>query len=1085
MVRVIACLAASFCLQNIAFAAGQTIFFSPIPNQIFGGKSFVIAARASSGLPVTLTSTTPAVCRVSGVSVTLLSPGPCFIAASQSGNGIYNSATPVSRGFTVIPARPSGTLRAARSPLTLDVMASVMAVGDFNGDGVADLVAASDDSGTLTVLLGNGTGGFAPAPGKPIVAGIGPHSLVVGDFNADGNPDIAVANAGSNSISVFLGDGLGGFAAAPGSPIALRASPRALVIGDFNADGIQDLVTANSTDNSITVLAGDGLGAFSAMAGSPFHIGVAPDSLVDADFNGDGLPDLAVASAKQGTITVLLSNAAGGFTEVTTLSAESGFCSLVTGDFNGDGIPDLALASIATDDITVELGNGLGSFNPAAGSPFLVGAVSSSIIAADFNGDGFQDLAVATTDADSIVVLPGNGRGGFSTPGSFAVGEGTNPVFLATADFNGDGIPDVATANIGSGDIAILLGGLVSALPVLSTTSPPTIALGQPVPLTVTLGRDTNSFTSPEGTVEVSDGTTTLGSATLTTGPRTFLATGLTVGRHTLSATYSGDARNAGSVSEAITIQVVAPQSASPMDSGTVARMPTASTSPVNQTISFDAIPKQILGISPFPITARTSSAMPVGFASTTPQVCKTAGALVSLLSAGTCSITASGSSATPVTRSFNVSTAKASGTFAAATGGPLSIASAQSVAVGDFNGDGIQDLATTNYLSGTVTVQLGNGSGRFSSTGSPIATGQYPRSVVVGDFNGDGIQDLAIANSGDNTVTVLSGNGSGGFTATAGSPFAVGNYPYAIVEGDFNGDGIPDLATANYSGNNVTVLLGNAAGGFSAAAGSPFAVGSGPFSLALADFNGDGIPDIAVANIAGNNVAVLLGNGSGGFAAAPGSPFAAGSEPGSVIAGDFNGDGFADLAIANTTGNNVSVLLGNGAGGFTGAPGSPFAVGTEPVLIVAADFNGDGIQDLASANIAGNNVSVLLGNGTGGFMPSNGGPFATGTGPFALAVGDFNGDGAVDLAIPNFGSNNVQVLLGARIRRTRIGRVVAVGRVGSAGAADADDFEPLTPLTPPTGTATFNDGTTVPGTLTQTASPHSFTASAPSPGIH
>ena len=145
----------------------------------------------------------------------------------------------------------------------------------------------------------------------------------------------------------------------------------------------------------------------------------------------------------------------------------------------------------------------------------------------------------------------------------------------------------------------------------------------------------------------------------------------------------------------------------------------------------------------------------------------------------------------------------------------------------------------------------------------------------------------------------------------------------------DFNGDGKLDLVTANYGDNfSVSVLLGDGTGGFTAAPGSPFMAGSAPGSVAVGDFNGDGKPDLAVAHNSSNNVTVLLGNGSGGFTAAPGSPFPAGSGPDSVAVGDFNGDGKPDLAIANYIDSTVTVLLGNGAGGFTPAPGSPFPVG-------------------------------------------------------------------------------------------------------------------------------------------------------------
>jgi FG-GAP-like repeat len=158
---------------------------------------------------------------------------------------------------------------------------------------------------------------------------------------------------------------------------------------------------------------------------------------------------------------------------------------------------------------------------------------------------------------------------------------------------------------------------------------------------------------------------------------------------------------------------------------------------------------------------------------------------------------------------------------------------------------------------------------GFIAAPNTPISAGNEPWSAAVGDFDGDGIQDLAVANFGDGNITVLLGNGLGGFTAASGSPFAADDGPVSIMVGDSNGDGVQDLAAANYNGNNVTVLMGNRAGGFSAAAGSPFAVGSGPISLVAGDFNGDGIADLATANFAGNGVTVLLGNGSGGFAAA------------------------------------------------------------------------------------------------------------------------------------------------------------------------------------------------------------------------
>jgi len=353
------------------------------------------------------------------------------------------------------------------------------------------------------------------------------------------------------------------------------------------------------------------------------------------------------------------------------------------------------------------------------------------------------------------------------------------------------------------------------------------------------------------------------------------------------------------------------------------------------------------------------------------------------------------------------------------------------SIAVGDFNGDGHPDLAVVNYGARRVTQLLGNGDGTFNEADGGIPyidiNSAYPDFVAVGDFNGDGKADLVIASSNGNTLTVFLGNGDGTFKAAPGELPTTGNYPYSIVVGDFNRDGNADLAVANLLGNTVTVLLGNGDGTFTAAKVSP-ATGRGPNSIAVGDFNGDGIPDLAVTNSDDNTVTVLLGNGDGTFSAAKVSP-ATGINPSSIAVGDFNGDGKADLAVVNLGDRTVTVLLGNGDGTFTASRLSP-STGNSPNSVAVGDFNGDGVPDLAVTNYYDETVTILLGNGDGTFKAAAS-PM-TGHEPRSLAVGDFNGDGIPDVAVVDYSDNTVTVLLGVTQSATATVSGIAPGGKGA-----------------------------------------------------
>src|ERR1022692_12470 len=264
-------------------------------------------------------------------------------------------------------------------------------------------------------------------------------------------------------------------------------------------------------------------------------------------------------------------------------------------------------------------------------------------------------------------------------------------------------------------------------------------------------------------------------------------------------------------------------------------------------------------------------------------------------------------------------------------------------------------------------------------------------------------------------------------FTPATGSPFASGANPVSVAVGDFNNDLIPDLAIANLNDKSVTVLLGTGMGGFMQAKGSPITVGTNPTSVAVADFNGDGFQDLAIANFGDGTITVLLGNGTGAFVPDPAqaSPINV-PHPAFIAAGNFNGN--MGLAVANEVENTVTVLLGDGKGGFTPASSMPYNVGTRPVSLAIAPLTLAGIPDLAIANLDSGNITVLLGDGKGGFTPDTAEPSGAfpdpaaplGTtpqvpgSPISVAILDVNHDSYPDLVIANEAANNITVLLGS-----------------------------------------------------------------------
>ena len=355
------------------------------------------------------------------------------------------------------------------------------AVADLNGDGNLDIVVADKGQSNVSVLLGNGIGGFAPAVNYPTYPSdypgwdgvsyltLQPHSVAIGDIGSDGIPDIVVSNSADGTISVLFGTGNGTFSAPDwyawggGGAGDMRDIITANLDGD--ADGIDEIMSAAPLQHAVFVYhaAADG----TLIKRDVVTVGGAPEALATGDFNKDGQPDLAVANFGSDSVNILLGNGDGTFAAPVDYAVLNGPHSVVASDFNGDGVLDLAVANWASNRFSVLLGNGNGTFAAAVHSNTTSDlSVPSGLAAADFNGDGVPDLALTDYGLNSVFVFLGMGDGTFSLDPWFSEDTGDEPNSVTAADLDEDGLPDLIVSPNGpaSGVVNVFLN---------QTTAPP------------------------------------------------------------------------------------------------------------------------------------------------------------------------------------------------------------------------------------------------------------------------------------------------------------------------------------------------------------------------------------------------------------------------------------------------------------------------------------------------------------------------------------------------------------------------------------------------------------------------------------
>jgi hypothetical protein len=778
--------------------------------------------------------------------------------------------------------------------------------GDFNGDHNPDLAVVNGTSGTVSILLNDGHGAFGPA--APLVTGgLSPAAAVVGDFNGDGKLDLAVTNNGSNSVTVFLGNGdgtftLGGtgnFGAALNGPIGIAA-------GRFTASGKLDLAVTNSAGgagNTVSILIGNGDGTFHA--GPTLTVGTDPHDVAVADLNKDGKADLIVANRGGNSVTVLLGDGNGGFVNSQTVPVGQGPVRVGVADFNGDGVPDVAVSDSGDNTVGILLNTGGGTLD----TPIFtaVGSGPQGLAIADFNHDGKADLVVADSVGNAFGVLLGSGNGTFQPVQLFQTG--TTPVSVVATDLNGDCFPDVAVVNNGDNDATVFLNTSIQfAVPAVYGVG------GQPQ------GIAAGDFNG-DGIADLAIANKADNSVSILLGNRdgTFRAAGTYLVGTAPMGVIVGDFNGDGKLDIAVA------------DSGSNA---------------------------------------------------------------------------------VSVLLANGDGTFQAAINSGTE-AQPVAVAAGDFNRDGFTDLAVVNRLSGTLDILLNNGNGTFRIVNS-YSAGTGVTAVATGVLTASGNVDVVTASAGNTSnVRVFVGNGDGSMQNPTVLSADAG--PSSVAIGDLNRDGFADVVVANAQAGDVTVFLNKGSAVFQP--GVNYAAGAQPQAVAIGDFHHDHRPDIAVANAGGNAVSLLRGNGDGTFQALIAYP--AGPSPTGLVVSSFAGG--PDIAVTDAAGNNVSTLINNFPGEMvTGADagGGPhvrlFNAKTGAVLrefmayspqftggvrVALGDVRADGVEDIVTAPGPGGGPDIRVFDACTGALLREFMAYAPQfTGGVYLAVADVNGDGYADI---------------------------------------------------------------------------------------